>query len=269
MSFDIIVCIKQVPHPEHFDKITLDPRTGSIRREGIPAVLNPLDKHALEEALRIREKHSGKVTAITMGPPQAREILEEAYAMGADEGIVLCDMTLAGADTFATAYTLVQGIKRIGKVDLILCGNESIDGATGQVGPQLAELLGIPHVTYVTDISWPDPKEAKEALVRREIEYGYLKVKVKMPAVMTVMKSINKYRLPTVLDIMGAAGKEILDWCCEDIEGEKTCVGLLGSPTRVVGMAQLESRRKRELLKGSEEEMVRTAVKRLREYGVI
>jgi len=266
MSFDIIVCIKQVPHPEHFDKITLDPRTGSIRRQGIPTVLNPLDKHALEEALRIREKYSGKVTAITMGPPQAREVLEEAYAMGVDEGVVLCDMTLAGADSYATAYTLAQGVKRIGKFDLILCGNESIDGATGQVGPQLAELLGIPHVTYVSEITWSGPKEA---LVKREIEYGHLKVKVKMPAVMTVMKSINNYRLPTVMDIMGAAGKEIQDWCCEDIEGEKTCVGLLGSPTRVVGMAQLESRRKRELLKRSEEEMVQTAVKRLREYGVI
>jgi electron transfer flavoprotein beta subunit len=266
MSFDIIVCIKQVPHPEHFSKITLDPATGSIRRSGIPSVLNPLDKNAIEEALRIREKFPGKVTAITMGPPQAREILEEAYAMGVDEGVLLCDMLLAGADSLATAYTLAQGIRKVGKFDLILCGNESIDGATGQVGPQLAELLGIPHVTYVTEVTWPN---AAEALVKREIEYGSLMVKVKMPALMTVMKNINTYRLPTVLDIMGAAGKEIQSLCCEDIDGEKTCVGLPGSPTRVIGMVQMESKRKREILTGPEDVMAEKAVKRLREFGVI
>ena len=266
MSFDTVVCIKQVPHTEHFSKITLDPTTGSIRRSGIPSVMNPVDKNALEEALRIRDQFPGKVTAITMGPPQAREILEEAYAMGIDEGILLCDLTLAGADSLATAYTLAQGIKKVGKFDLVLCGNESIDGATGQVGPQIAEWLGIPHVTYVTEVKWLN---AGEAWVRREIEYGYLKMKVKMPAVMTVMKSINTYRLPSVMDIMGAAGREIKSWCCSDIEGAKECVGLTGSPTRVVGMVQLESKRKREILQGTEEEMVQKAVKRLREYGVI
>jgi len=266
VSFHSIVCVKQVPHPEHFAKITLDPATGTIRRAGIPSVLNPLDKNALEEALRIRDRFSGKVTAITMGPPQAREVLEEAYALGADEGVLLCDMTLAGADSLATAYTLARGIERAGKYDLVLCGNESIDGATLQVGPQLAELLGIPHVTHVVEMDWLNEGEA---LVKRAIEYGYLKVKVKMPAVMTVMKTINACRLPSVLDIMGAAGKEVQCWGCSDIEGDKECVGLPGSPTRVVGIMQLESKRKREMLKGSEEEMAKLAVKRLREYGVI
>lgn len=266
MPLNSIVCIKQVPHPEHFSKISLDPVTGSIRRAGIPSVLNPLDKNALEEALRIREKFSGKVTAITMGPPQAREVLEEAYAIGVDEGALLCDLTLAGADSLATAYTLAKGIERVGKYDLILCGNESIDGATQQVGPQLAELLGIPHVTHVVEVNWLNEGEA---LVKREIEYGYLKVKVRMPAVMTVLKNINTCRLPSVLDIMGAVGKEIQSWSCCDIEGEKECVGLPGSPTRVVGIVPLESKRKREMLKGSEAEMAQMAVKRLREYGVI
>ncbi|HOG17568.1 MAG TPA: electron transfer flavoprotein subunit beta/FixA family protein [Syntrophales bacterium] len=266
MSFHCIVCIKQVPHPGHFSKINLDPVTGAIRRAGIPSVLNPLDKNVIEEALCIRERFSGKVTAITMGPPQAREVLEEAYALGADEGVLLCDLTLAGADSLATAYTLAKGIQKIGKYDLVLCGNESIDGATQQVGPQLAELLGIPHVTHVVEVNWLNEREA---VVKRAIEYGYLKVKVKMPAVMTVVKSINTCRLPSVLDIMGAAGKEVQKWGCCDINGATECVGLPGSPTRVIGIVQVESKRKREMLKGSEEEMAKSAVKRLREYGVI
>ena len=266
MAVNSVVCVKQVPHPEHFSKISLDPATGSIGRAGIPSVLNPLDKNALEEALRIRERFSGKVTAITMGPPQAREVLEEAYAIGADVGVLLCDPTLGGADTLATAYTLAKGIECSGEYDLILCGNESIDGATQQVGPQIAEFLKIPHVTHVVEINW---LSEKEALIKREIEYGYLMVKVKMPAVFTVTKKINSSRLPSVLDIMAAVGKEIQGLCCEDIEGEKECVGLLGSPTRVVGIVPLESKRKREMLKGSEEEMAQAAVKRLREYGVI
>jgi len=266
LAFNSIVCIKQVPHSEHFSKISLDPATGSIRRAGIPSVLNPLDKNALEEALRIRERFTGKVTAITMGPPQAREVLEEAYAMGVDEGVLLCDPTLGGADTLATAYTLAKGIACSGKFDLVLCGNESIDGATQQVGPQIAEFLKIPHVTHVAEINWVSEEEA---LVNQEIEYGYLKVKVKMPAVFTVTKKINSYRLPSVLDIIAAVGKEIQGLCCEDIEGEKECVGLLGSPTRVVGIVALESKRKREMMEGTEEEMAQVAVKRLREYGVI
>jgi electron transfer flavoprotein beta subunit len=266
LPMNLVVCIKQVPHPEHFSKISLDPATGSIRRAGIPSVLNPLDKNALEEALRVRERFSGKITAVTMGPPQAREVLEEAFAIGVDEGVLLCDPPLGGADSLATAYTLAKGIECSGTYDLILCGNESIDGATQQVGPQIAEFLGIPHVTHVVEVDWLNEGEA---LVKQEIEYGYLKVKVKMPAVLTVMKKINTCRLPSVLDIMGAVGKEIQSWCCDDIEGDKACVGLPGSPTRVVGIVPLESKRKREMLKGSGEEMAQTAVKRLREYGVI
>jgi len=266
MPLEIFVCVKQTPHPEHFSKISLDPATGSIQRAGIPSVMNPLDKNAVEEALRIREKFSGKVTAISMGPPQAKEVLEEAYAMGVDEGVLLCDSTFAGADTLATAYTLAQAIQKLGRFDLILCGNESIDGATGQVGPQLAEFLGIPHITYVTRLEF---QGEREALATREIEYGYLKVKFRLPAAVTVLKSINQYRLPTVMDIMQAAGKEVKTWNCEETGGEKTCLGLEGSPTRVAGLVALQTKRKREILKGSEEEIARMAVKRLHEYGVI
>lgn len=263
---DIIVCVKQVPNPEHFSKITMDPVRGTINRKGIPVVTNPLDKHAVEEALRIREKFPGKVTAISMCPPEARETLEEALAMGADEAVLLCDRAFAGADTWATAYTLAEAIKKLGSFGLVLCGNESVDGATGQVGPQLAEFLGIPHVTYVKKVEFVD---GETLIATRAIERGHMKVKVKLPALLAVIREINQYRLPTVMDIMEATRKEIKNWSCQDIGASKVCIGLDGSPTRVTGGFELDLKRKRDILKGSPESMAKEAVKRLRELGVI
>ncbi|MGV8057365.1 MAG: electron transfer flavoprotein subunit beta/FixA family protein [Smithellaceae bacterium] len=239
---DIIVCIKQVPSPEHFSKITIDPQTGTIRRSGIPTVMNPLDKHAIEEALRIREKFSGKITAISMGPPQAREVLEEALAMGADDAVLLCSPAFAGADTLATAYPLAGAIKKTGKFDLIFCGNETVDGATGQVGPQIAELLDIPHISYVTKVEFSG---SDSLIVTRSIEHGHLKIKSGLPVLLAVARKINQYRLPTVLAIMEAAGKEISTWTEQDIGLSSDAVGLTGSPTRVVGCFELTSKRKK------------------------
>ena len=263
---DIVVCIKQVPNPEQFSKITIDQQTGIIRREGIPTVTNPLDRNALEEALRIREKFSGKVTAITMGPPNAREVLEEALAMGVDEAVLLCDRDFAGADTWSTALTLAEAIKKIGRFDLVLCGNEAVDGATGQVGPQIAEFLGIPHVTYVNKVEFVD---GESLIVTRTIERGYMKVKTGLPVVLAVVRGINEFRLPTVMAIIEAASKEIATWSCQDIGTGPENVGLKGSPTQVTACFELDVKRKREILEGTPEVIAKQAAQKLRELEAI
>jgi electron transfer flavoprotein beta subunit len=266
MSLNIIVCIKQVPHPEHFSRVTLDPSRHTITREGIPAIINPLDRHALEEALRIREKLSGKVTVISMGPLQARRAIEEALAVGVDNGVLLCDESFAGADTLATAYSLACGIQKIGHFALILCGNGTIDSGTGQVGPQLAELLDVPHVTSVTQIAF---ERGNNLIVKQAIEQGYMKVRVKLPALLAVAKEINQPRLPTVWGIMEARSKEIQIWGASDIGAVPDTIGLAGSPTRVIGIFKREATRRREILEGSPPEIARKAVQRLQELIAI
>jgi len=266
MSLNIVVCIKQVPDPEFFSKITIDPVKQTIRREGIPTIINPLDKYALEEGLRIKERFSGKVTVLSMGPPNAREVLEEALAMGIDDAALLCDGMFAGADTLATAYPLAGGIKKLGNFDLILCGNETVDGATGQVGPQLAELLGIPHITFVNEIKWTNEREL---IVNRALERGYMKLQVSLPVLISVVKGINEPRLPTVLGIMEAAEKDIKSFNAQDIDVSEANVGLDGSPTRVTGVFEHQSKRKGEMLEGLPEDIVKRAIKRLRELNAI
>ena len=263
---DIIVCIKQVPDPEQFSKIKMDPVSGTIQREGVSTVINPLDKHALEEALKIREQFSGKVTAISMGPPQAKEALQEALAMGIDDAVLLCDRAFAGADTLATAYCLAGAINKLGKFDLIFCGNETVDGATGQVGPQVAELLDIPHVTYVNKVEFADESAL---IITRIIERGHLKIKTKLPVLLAVVRGINKFRLPTAMGIINAATTEIKVWNAEDTGAKNDTIGLDGSPTRVIGGFGLETKRRREMLEGSPEVMAKEAVKKLRELGGI
>ncbi len=266
MSLNIVVCIKQVPHPEHFSKIVLKPETKTIIREGIPAIVNPSDRNAIEEGLRIKERFSGKVTIITMGPPEAREALEEALAMGADEAVHLCDRAFAGADTLATAYTLSCAIQKLCPFDIILCGNETIDSGTSQVGPQIAEILHLPRVTQVEKIEFV---EEKALIVKRALDYGHMKVKVGLPALLAVRKEINRPRLPTVAGIMEATKKEIRVCKLADLGIEEDRVGLAGSPTQVIDIIQFKSTRRREILKGSPPQVVKEAVKKLRELGAL
>lgn len=266
MSLDIVVCIKQVPDPEYFSKITIDPVKQTIRREGIPTIMNPLDKHALEEGLRIKERFSGRITAISMGPPNTREVLEEALAMGIDNAVLLCDRAFAGADTLATAFPLASGIKKLGNFDLILCGNETVDGATGQVGPQLAELLGIPHITFVSEIEWSGERNL---IVKRTLERGYMKLQVTLPVLLSVVRGINEPRLPTVLGIMEATEKEITCFNANDIDVPEGTIGLNGSPTRVTDVFEHESKRRCEILEGRPEDAVKRAIKRLHELKAI
>lgn len=266
MGLEILVCIKQVPHPDHFSEIRLDVDSGRIVREGIPAVINPLDRNALEEGLSVKERFSGRVTVISMGPPQAQKAVEEALAMGADRGILLCDVAFAGADTLATANTLFYAIQKLGKFDLIYCGNETVDSGTAQVGPQLAELLDIPQVSGVQKVTFGDEKVIE---VRRALKQGYMKVRLKLPALLCVTKDINRPRLPTVQSIMEMAQKELIVWKAEDIGAPPESVGLKGSATCAAGVYEYKVGRRREIMQGSTEEKVQRAVARLKEMGAI
>jgi electron transfer flavoprotein beta subunit len=266
MGLEILVCIKQVPHPDHFSEIRLDAGSGRIIRDGIPAIINPLDRNAVEEGLRVKERFSGRVTVISMGPPQAQKALEEALGMGADRGILLCDMAFAGADTLATANTLFYAIRKLGEFDLIYCGNETVDSGTAQVGPQLAELLDIPQVSSVKEISFVDEKTLE---VKRALEHGHMKVRLKLPALVSVTRDINRPRLPTVQSIMEVAQKELIIWNAKDIQAPLENIGLKGSSIYAAGVYEHKAGRRPEIMQGSTEEKVRRAVARLKELGAI
>jgi len=224
----IIVCLKQVPNT---NEVKFDPKTGSLIRDGVASIINPDDKNALEEALSLREQKGGKVTVLSMGPPQAEFALREALAMGADEAILLTDRAFAGADTWATSFTLAQGIKKIGNFDLILCGRQAIDGDTAQVGPGIAEHLNLPQVTYLRKIISIDDTKA---VVERALEDGYQIVEVSLPAVLTAVKELNTPRYPSVYGIVDAFDlKQVTVWGLEELGVSADMVGLQASPTKV------------------------------------
>lgn len=226
-----IVCIKQVPDTTD---VKVNPETGTLIREGVPSIVNPFDTYAIEEALRLKEKHGGKVTVVCMGPPQAKEALKEAVAMGADEAVLLCDRTFAGSDTWATAYTLSQAIRQMSNYDVIICGKQAIDGDTGQVGPGIAVQLGIQQLTYVFKIQEID-FDKRTLTVERLLEEGREVVRTVLPAVITVVKDINQPRYPTFMGIRRATKMEIPVWTAETLLGSnRSYFGLDGSPTRVV-----------------------------------
>ena len=226
-----IVCIKQVPDTT---EVKVNPETGTLIREGVPSIINPFDTYAIEEAILLREKFGGQVTVVSMGPPQAEDALREAVAMGADEAILLSDRAFAGADTLATAYTLAEAIKRIGDYDLVICGRQAIDGDTGQVGPGIANRLGIAQLTYVSRIRQVD-FENKAITVERLVEEGCEVVVSTLPAVITVNKDINQPRYPDFKGVIRSRGVEIPVWdACVLEEADSEQCGLDGSPTKVV-----------------------------------
>jgi len=260
---NINVCIKQVPEPESFDNLSIDPCSGTINRDEFTSVMNPLDRHALEEALKIRDELGGHVNVFTMGPAQAKRCLEDALAIGADRGVLLSDRCFAGADSLVTADVLSNGIRTLGNFDLILCGNETIDGATAQVPAQIAEFLNIPHVTHVRKI---DVVDHLCLVVERKVEGGYFKVKVRLPAVLSVLKSINTVRIPTAMGIMEAADKEIITIGASDLEG---CLDGKKSPTRVMEVFQSPMQRKAKIFEGAPEEIVQKIISKLYELKVL
>jgi len=258
----IIVCIKQVPDTQD---IKIDPETNTLIREGVPSIMNPLDAYAVEEAIRIKEKSGGEVIAISMGPPQAEDVLREAIGMGADSAILLTDMRFKGADTLATSYTLKTTIERIGDYNLIMCGKQAIDGDTAQVGPEIAELLGIPQVTYVRKIEEIDERRA---VVERMTEWGYQVIETPLPAVFTVVKEINMPRLPSLRGKMKARSVEIPHWGLDDIKTDEKKIGLLGSPTKVIEIFTPERKKAGEKFMGTKEEAAEKIVKFLKNLSL-
>ena len=200
---NIIVCLKQVPGTT---EVKIDPKTNTLIRQGIQSIVNPFDSYALEEGVRLKEHHGGKVTAISMGPPQAADMLRDAISVGADEAFLLSDMAFAGSDTLATAATLGKAAEKIKTYDLIICGRQTIDGDTGQVGPELAENLGIPFIAYVSKIEEITNGKMR---VQRAVEDGYETIESPLPAVITVAKEINVPRMPSLRGLLTYANHDI------------------------------------------------------------
>ena len=256
----VIVCIKQVPDTTN---VRINPETNTLVREGVQSIINPFDCYALEEGIRIREKHGGTVTVLTMGPPQAAEALREAISLGADQAVLVSDRAFAGADTLATAYTLAAAIRKLGGeaakseggeaaksegseaaksgggeaanpagvADIILMGRQAIDGDTGQVGPGVAENLGIPHITDIRKI---EEIAGSRIVVERLLEEGYARLATSLPVVLTVVKEINEPRLPSLKGKLAARKKEIPVLKAAELEADPERFGLVGSPTQVM-----------------------------------
>lgn len=253
-----IVCIKQVP--DTMD-VKIDPETNTLQREGVAAIINPFDMYAIEEALRLRERIGGKITALTMGPPQAASALRESLAMGVDEAVLLSDQAFVGSDTWATGYTLAMALRKIGQFDLILCGKQAADGDTAQVGPGIAAHLGLPQITYVRRI---DKISGEQIVAERMLEEGFEVLKGQLPCVITVVKEINKPRVPSLKAIMAARKTKIIHWRAADLGCDLKALGLNGSPTKVVKVFTPPARSAGEILTGEPAEMVRSLTDKIK-----
>lgn len=223
----IIVPIKQVPEAS---EVRMNKETGTLIRDGVPSIMNPFDELAVEAAIQLKEAHGGEVTIITMGPPQAKDVLLKALAMGGDKAVHLTDPAFAGSDTWATAFTLSEYIKTQ-EFDLVICGKQAIDGDTAQVPPELAELLGVPQICYVRNIEISE--DEKHITAHRETDEGYEVVKTKLPALLTATKGLNEPRLPNIMGIMKAKQKPFEEVNAETLGTELQLLGLDGSPTMV------------------------------------
>ncbi len=259
---NIIVCIKQVPDTT---EVKIDPKTGRLIREGVPSIINPEDKNAIEEALRIKERNDAKITVLTMGPPQAEIALREALAMGVDEAVLLCDVKFAGSDTWATANALAAAVKTIGDYDMVLCGRQAIDGDTAQVGPQLAESLGISQITYAQKIDIGDGL----VKVERELEDGYEVIEAKLPVLVTCTLNLNKPRYPTLQGIDESFEKEIKNWTAKDVNVARDKVGIKASPTIVKKTFTPALKGQGTMLKGSIKDMAHELIEKLMEKEII
>ena len=247
---NIIVCIKQVPETT---KVKINPETNTLIREGVKSIINPFDMYAIEEAIRLKERFGGKVTVITMGPPQAESALREAISMGADEAVLICDRAFAGSDTWATSFTLASAIKKIGDYNLIICGKQASDGDTAQVGPGISVHLDIPQVTYVKKIEEITDKKAR---VERMTEEGYEVIEAPLPLLISVVKEINEPRIPSLRGMMKAKKADIKSLGAKDIAVDSEQVGLKGSPTQVVKIFTPVPRKGGQILQGDTADVV-------------
>ncbi len=259
----IIVCVKQVPDTT---TVRINEKTGTMEREGVPTMVNPYDLYAVEEALKVKEEHGGSVVALSMGPPQVQDALREVISMGVDEAFLLSDREFAGADTLATSYTLSLGLARIGEYDLVLCGKQAVDGDTAQVGPEMAEHLGVPFIGFVRKV-----REVRPGFitVERMTDDGGEVVESPLPAVVSVVKEINEPRLPSLRGKMRARKFEATRWGADDIGADRGRIGMTGSPTWVVRSFTPEPRGGGEILQGEENAvLVEKTVRKIRKLGI-
>ena len=259
---NIIVCIKQVPDTT---EIKLDPVKGTLIRDGVPAIMNPDDKGGLEFALRLKDKYGANVTVITMGPPQAEAILREAYAMGVDRAILLSDRKFGGADTLATSSTIAAALTLL-PYDLIITGRQAIDGDTAQVGPQIAEHLDLPQVSYAEELKYDGNGVFT---VKKALEDGYQIVEVEAPCLITALASAVKPRYMTVRGIVEAYKKEVEVWNFDNITVDETKIGLNGSPTRVAKSFTKGLKAPGQLYEVTPEEAVDLIIAKLEEKYII
>ncbi len=260
---NIVVCVKQVPDTTD---VKIDPKTNTLIRQGVASILNPFDTYAVEEAVQIKEKLGGKVTAVTMGPPQAEAVLREAISLGCDEGILISDAAFAGADTLATSYTISRAIKNIGETDLILCGKQAVDGDTAQVGPGIAVYLDLPQIIFVKKIR----EISKEKVIaERMTETGYEVVESSVPVLISVVKDINQPRLPSLRGKMAAKKAEIITWTSGDLDVDPEKLGLKGSPTWVDKVYTPPPREGGDIFQGEPDEVVNAFMKKAIENQLI
>jgi electron transfer flavoprotein beta subunit len=258
---NIVVCVKQVPDT---NEVKIDPVKGTLIRAGVPSIMNPDDKNAVEEALRLKDENGAKVTVITMGPPQAEAVLREAIAMGADDAILISDRAFAGADTLATSNALAGALRKL-DFDIVFAGRQAIDGDTAQVGPQIAEHLNLPQVTYVEKV-----EVGEGALkVRRALEDGYEMLEVKTPCLLTAIDTLNEPRYMNMTNIFTTFEKEVKVWNADVIDVDKTLLGLKGSPTKVFKSMTKEPKGKGEVVELPPKEAAALAVGKLKEKHYI
>lgn len=261
---NIVVLIKQVVATTN---VKINPETGTLMRDGVESILNPFDEYAVEEALRLKEKCGGKVTVITMGPPQGKSAIQKCIGMGADEGILVSDRALAGSDTWATAYSLAQALKKIGDYHIVITGKQAVDGDTAQVGPEVAAILDLPTISWVRKI-----EEISESAIRAErlMEDGYDVVTSSLPAIISVVKEINEPRMESLKGKMRAKKYEPLVWGVADMPGfDVSQVGLKGSPTQVAKSFTPKRTYNGEVLKGEAEVVAKTLVEKLKAASII
>jgi len=246
----IAVCVKQVPDTT---EVKINPETNSLIRTGVPSIINPYDHFALQTAIELKKAHGCRVTVISMGPPQAKSVVQMGLALGADDGVLLSDMAFAGSDTWATSYALAKAVKKFGKVDIILTGMQAIDGDTAQTGPGMAQQLGIPQLTFCEKIDI----DGRKLIARKLIDGGYEIVEVKVPALLTmIMPKDYVPRYPSFLETNASLRKPYNVWSASDIGAEAQSLGLKGSPTQVARIYPPPQREKAAMTNGSAQEAV-------------
>jgi electron transfer flavoprotein beta subunit len=260
----IAVCVKPVPDSQYYDRITIDPVKKTLVRTGIPTVINELDKHAMEAALTLKDRFGGTVVVFSMAPDDAKEKLYEVLAMGADEAYLISDRAFAGADTFATSYTLACAIRQVGEFHMIFTGNESQDGGTAQVSAQLGEWMNLPHLMNVSGVEY----DGEKMTIQTKIENGTMKYEVKLPCVLGITHEANTPRLTNIRGVLKAKSKPIAILRVADLEVNREYIGLMGSPTQPGDIKVPQYERKTVVLDGTPEEIVEQIISIIRKSGI-